>query len=139
MSSRFSSELKIPDWDANGLDPEFVAWLLLLQNAGYTTGLIGKWRLGSRKEEHHPTSHGYDYFMGFQNGGKPRDAQLTVAAKAQQVPGLLLEVLTDDAMQSPEGTIVTIGYRLRVLSRQTVGNSTYGIGRFPIPLRNKRA
>jgi arylsulfatase A len=39
----------------------------LLKNAGYATGLLGKWHLGF-KPEFHPNRHGYDYFWGFLAG-----------------------------------------------------------------------
>lgn len=39
----------------------------LLKNAGYTTGLIGKWHLGW-KTEFSPNAHGFDYFFGFKSG-----------------------------------------------------------------------
>jgi len=39
----------------------------LLKNAGYATGLIGKWHLGF-KPEFHPKRHGFDYFWGFLAG-----------------------------------------------------------------------
>lgn len=39
----------------------------LMKNAGYTTGLIGKWHLGY-KPEYHPNSHGFDYFWGYLAG-----------------------------------------------------------------------
>jgi len=39
----------------------------LLKNAGYATGLIGKWHLGF-KPEFHPNRHGFDYFWGFLAG-----------------------------------------------------------------------
>ena len=39
----------------------------LLKNAGYVTGLIGKWHLGFRPE-FHPSRHGFDYFWGYLAG-----------------------------------------------------------------------
>ncbi len=39
----------------------------LLKNAGYATGLVGKWHLGVI-EAHSPASHGFDYFFGFRGG-----------------------------------------------------------------------
>lgn len=38
-----------------------------LKNAGYATGLIGKWHLGWRRE-FHPNAHGFDEFFGFLSG-----------------------------------------------------------------------
>ena len=39
----------------------------LVKNAGYTTGLVGKWHLGY-KPEFRPKAHGFDYFWGFLSG-----------------------------------------------------------------------
>ena len=37
----------------------------LLKNAGYKTGMIGKWGLGSPDSESIPTTMGFDYFFGY--------------------------------------------------------------------------
>ena len=74
MTSRFGTELGITDWikpgaEAElGLDPKTVTWPELLQEAGYQTGLVGKWHLGV-PDRFHPTKTGFDYFMGFRTGG----------------------------------------------------------------------
>ena len=39
----------------------------LIKNAGYITGLVGKWHLGY-KPEFRPKAHGFDYFWGFLSG-----------------------------------------------------------------------
>jgi len=39
-----------------------------LQAAGYKTGLVGKWHLGSQPEQH-PQRRGFDEFFGFLGGG----------------------------------------------------------------------
>src|SRR5688572_28668874 len=41
-----------------------------LKAAGYATGLVGKWHLGS-SAEHHPMSRGFDDFFGFLGGANP--------------------------------------------------------------------
>jgi arylsulfatase A-like enzyme len=40
-----------------------------MKEAGYRTGLIGKWHLGSRSD-FNPTRHGFDYFFGFAHEGR---------------------------------------------------------------------
>ena len=40
-----------------------------LQEAGYRTGLIGKWHIGSRAA-FNPTRNGLDYFFGFAHEGR---------------------------------------------------------------------
>ena len=39
-----------------------------LQEAGYRTGIVGKWHLGTTPL-HHPLNRGFDYFYGFTGGG----------------------------------------------------------------------
>ena len=39
----------------------------LLKDAGYATGLVGKWHLGYLAQ-HGPGRHGFDYFFGFKSG-----------------------------------------------------------------------
>src|SRR5687768_13513957 len=41
-----------------------------LKAAGYATGLVGKWHLGT-SEQHHPMSRGFDEFFGFLGGANP--------------------------------------------------------------------
>jgi arylsulfatase A len=41
----------------------------LFKKGGYTTGLIGKWHLGTIGPEYHPNSRGFDEFIGFRGGG----------------------------------------------------------------------
>lgn len=41
-----------------------------LRGAGYVTGLVGKWHLGSRPQ-FHPRRRGFDEFWGFLGGGRP--------------------------------------------------------------------
>ncbi|MCB1129220.1 MAG: sulfatase-like hydrolase/transferase, partial [Verrucomicrobiae bacterium] len=37
----------------------------VLKQAGYATGLVGKWGLGSVGTEGHPNAQGFDYFFGY--------------------------------------------------------------------------
>jgi arylsulfatase A-like enzyme len=39
-----------------------------LRDAGYTTGLVGKWHLGA-KPDYRPNDRGFDHFYGFHGGG----------------------------------------------------------------------
>lgn len=105
LTSRFGTELNITEWihpktePTLGLDPSTPTWSKLFADAGYQTGLIGKWHLGT-EDKYHPSVFGYNYFMGFREGGnRPKDAMLEVNGKVQKVPGLLPDVLTDDAIR----------------------------------------
>jgi arylsulfatase A-like enzyme len=51
----------------HGLVAEGHSLPLLLKNAGYSTGLVGKWHLGYEEDEV-PEAHGFDYFFGFKAG-----------------------------------------------------------------------
>ncbi len=57
------------EWDPmDGLDPsQAPAFATQLQNAGYHTGVFGKWHLGE-DEMFNPTNHGFDEFRGFLKG-----------------------------------------------------------------------
>ena len=49
----------------DNLRPSDVTIAELLQQAGYTTGLIGKWGLGHEGSPGIPTRQGFDYFFGY--------------------------------------------------------------------------
>lgn len=104
ITSRYGSELGLTDWlhprrePFHGLAAETVTWPELLQAAGYRTGLVGKWHLGLL-DEHHPTRHGYGFFMGFRGGGTtPVDPVLEKDGKDRQYKGLTADILTSEAM-----------------------------------------
>lgn len=105
IAGRYGSELGITDWIHHnnekqlGLDPAAPVWPRLLAQAGYRTGLIGKWHLGLQ-DRCHPSVFGYQYFMGFRAGGTtPRDPELEIDGKIQKVPGYVVDLLTDDALK----------------------------------------
>jgi arylsulfatase A-like enzyme len=47
----------------NGLPPDEITIAEQLKNAGYATGMVGKWHLGHR-EPYLPTRHGFDSYYG---------------------------------------------------------------------------
>ena len=74
MQVRFGYDNNLDD-DTPGFDPEFAGLNVKektiadrLKAAGYTTGLIGKWHLGTRPQ-FHPLQRGFDEFWGFLGGG----------------------------------------------------------------------
>lgn len=70
---KFGSQFNLPErgkaiGSEQGIpvDETFVS--RVLQNAGYFTGLIGKWHLG-KTADFHPNNRGFDEFYGFLGGG----------------------------------------------------------------------
>jgi choline-sulfatase len=104
MASRFGSEVGITDWINHrpepdlGLDPKFVIWPEVLKASGYTTGLVGKWHLG-QLDKFHPTTRGFDYFMGFRGGGTtPKDPVLEIDGEIKKREGFEVDLLTEAAI-----------------------------------------
>jgi uncharacterized sulfatase len=52
---------------AQTLAPTDVTFASILKQAGYATGLVGKWGLGERDSSGAPWRQGFDYFYGFLN------------------------------------------------------------------------
>ena len=59
-----------PNSDDIGLSVKETTIANRLKNEGYTTGLVGKWHLGSA-EKFRPPQRGYDEFFGFLGGAHP--------------------------------------------------------------------
>jgi uncharacterized sulfatase len=104
MTSRYGSEWNITDWirpDSEpelGLDPQATTWPQLMATAGYHTGLIGKWHLGTAPR-YHPSHFGFAHFTGFLAGGcAVKDPLLEVAGQAKAMSGLTTDILTDAAI-----------------------------------------
>ncbi|VGO23515.1 sulfatase-like hydrolase/transferase [Pontiella sulfatireligans] len=58
--------------DRSGLNANEITVAELLRDAGYATGLVGKWHLGEWPQ-FNPTYHGFDYFYGYiDQGGEGR-------------------------------------------------------------------
>ena len=53
-----------------GLKKSEITFAELFKQAGYATGIVGKWHLGYAKEnpEFHPDNHGFDEFKGYHSG-----------------------------------------------------------------------
>ena len=105
LSGRYGTEVGITDWISPqegeaglGLPPETTTWAEALQRAGYRTGLVGKWHLGTAPE-FHPTRHGYGHFLGFLAGGStPMNPKLEDNGVVREFPGAEPDVITDAAL-----------------------------------------
>lgn len=91
--TRFGFELN-PIGDKNevpgiGLPRSETTLAELLKDAGYTTGLIGKWHLGG-SAEFHPFRHGFDEFFGFMHEGHyfvpPPYRKVTTMLRRRRLP-----------------------------------------------------
>ena len=53
-----------------GLQPAETTFAEVLSQAGYSTGLIGKWHQGypQNSPDYHPQNHGFDEFVGYHSG-----------------------------------------------------------------------
>ena len=66
---RFGHECNLDSDVNNSFDPNQITIAEALKTVGYTTGLIGKWHLGD-KPQNHPLKNGFDYFWGFISGAR---------------------------------------------------------------------
>lgn len=70
LSGRYQSEFTRGEnkpYDILGIPEEVKLFPEYMRNAGYHTGMIGKWHLGN-KPGCHPRDRGFDYFFGFLEG-----------------------------------------------------------------------
>ncbi|QDV25192.1 sulfatase family protein [Aureliella helgolandensis] len=103
-TSLYGSEVGIHDWinprvePDLGLEPNLTTWYECLHDAGYYTGIIGKWHLGL-PDKFHPTHNGFDYFIGHRGGGwSPNNPTLEKDGQDKKFQGLTTDILTDHAI-----------------------------------------
>ncbi|MBM3737134.1 MAG: DUF4976 domain-containing protein [Acidobacteria bacterium] len=105
MTGRYALEVGIEDFlnptadRDKGLDPKHPVWPRILREAGYRTGLVGKWHLGYQPR-FHPSRFGFEYFAGFLGGGSgPMDPLLEVDGVAKQFRGSTPDIFTSHAVE----------------------------------------
>ncbi len=81
------------------LDSEEITMGDIFQQAGYRTGIFGKWHNG-RAHSQKPNQQGFDEFLGFCSGGIGNyfDPNLEWNGKEAQTKGYIADILTDSAM-----------------------------------------
>lgn len=67
MTGKHTGNCRIRGNAVMPLQPDDVTVAEVLQEAGYTTGLIGKWGLGESGSTGIPNKQGFDYFYGYLN------------------------------------------------------------------------
>jgi arylsulfatase A-like enzyme len=112
MTGRYQQRFgKALEWalmptDVNtGLDPKHTTIARLLKDAGYKTGIFGKWHLG-RETQFNPLRHGFDEYFGLTGGNvdmyskEDRFKNYDLYAgldKAPKTPGYLTEMIGERA------------------------------------------
>ena len=105
LTGKYGTQVGITDWitpkeaqGGLGIPKDAITWMSVLQQAGYRTGLIGKWHLGALPQ-FHPTKNGFNHFMGFLGGGNtPMNPTLEIDGKEEKLKGSLPDLLTDNAI-----------------------------------------
>jgi arylsulfatase A-like enzyme len=75
-----------PQADAIRMPPGEITLAQLLKQAGYATGMIGKWHLGHKRPEFLPTHRGFDEYLGILYSNDMRPVQLVEGDKPIEYP-----------------------------------------------------
>jgi len=85
---------------AEGIPADVKFPVKLFQGAGYLTGLVGKWHLGSEKPGQHPNDRGFDYFFGFDRAHTEKYNSKNLQRNGEKVQsvGWLADQISDEAV-----------------------------------------
>lgn len=106
LTGRLGTQLGFTDWLTHeqgmkqGVTAATPTWPAALARNGYTTGLVGKWHLGERKEST-PWNNGLAEFTGDLGGGWPPNKVMFVTEKGATLTpvGFSVEICTDLAIK----------------------------------------
>jgi len=106
LTGRYQQRVGIVDvvarhLDTPGLSPGQLTIPRLLKQNGYTTGLFGKWHLGSAPE-HNPVHHGFDQFRGYLPGYIDYHAHKSSwynGLKKEDQPGYVTHLITENSLK----------------------------------------
>ncbi|MDA0348745.1 MAG: sulfatase-like hydrolase/transferase [Verrucomicrobia bacterium] len=110
LTGRYGFEVGVFNWfmpadQDHGLNLDETTFAKALREAGYHTGLVGKWHLGMN-DRYYPTNYGFDYFMGHRHGGfKTVDPELEEQGMKKQYKGLTADVLGDHVIGFLKGHV----------------------------------
>jgi arylsulfatase A-like enzyme len=69
-----------------GLPTSEITLAQLFHNAGYATGMVGKWHLGHAKKEFYPVRRGFDEYLGILYSNDMRPVQLIDGEEVAEYP-----------------------------------------------------
>jgi arylsulfatase A-like enzyme len=72
--------------DVLALDPSEVTLAELFRDAGYATGMVGKWHLGHKRPDQMPTGRGFDEYLGILYSNDMRPVQLMDGTDVVEYP-----------------------------------------------------
>ncbi|WP_437920509.1 sulfatase-like hydrolase/transferase [Sphingobacterium sp. LRF_L2] len=100
LTGRYASRYNLPQpigpGSPLGLPDEEETIAELLKQAGYKTGMVGKWHLGDKKDFHHPNAQGFDSFFGMLYSHDYRDPYVKTDTAIKLFRNRRVEVIRPD-------------------------------------------
>jgi uncharacterized sulfatase len=107
LTGRYNNQVGVDDFiaqdETGGLPGGSVTFAQVLKDAGYATGMIGKWHLG-KESAYWPTLRGFEYWAGFTTTWGSTDPEVILKRgdsreERKKFPGFTIDILTDHALQ----------------------------------------